>query len=121
MLTDSNKKEIVQHRNTLLPYYLKEYALRELTQLYSLTSLEIVQNNSDIEQNQSTDKNKTLKPIQQNKTVHQTKNREMIEKILPQDQNEKSEHKESSRLRSQPRKNYKTFIPQSKKLKKVEF
>ena len=33
-LTYSNKKEIVQHRNNLLPYYPKEYALRELTQLY---------------------------------------------------------------------------------------
>ena len=44
----------------------------------------------------------------------------MTEKILPQDQKQKSEHKESSRLRSQPRKNYKTFIPQSKILKKVE-
>ena len=31
-LTDSNKKEIVQHRNNLLPYYPKENALRELTQ-----------------------------------------------------------------------------------------
>ena len=31
-LTDLNKKEIVQHRNNLLPYYPKEYALRELTQ-----------------------------------------------------------------------------------------
>ena len=28
-LTDSSKKEIVQHRNNLLPYYPKEYALRE--------------------------------------------------------------------------------------------
>ena len=27
-LTDSTKKEIVQHRNNLLPYYPKEYALR---------------------------------------------------------------------------------------------
>ena len=36
-ITDSNKKEIVQHRNNLLPYYPKEYALRELTQLYSFT------------------------------------------------------------------------------------
>ena len=35
-LTDSNKKEIVQHRNNLLPYYPKEYALRKLTQLYLL-------------------------------------------------------------------------------------
>ena len=45
----------------------------------------------------------------------------MIEKILPQEQIEKSEHRVSSRLRNQPRKNYKTFIPQSKILKKVEF
>ena len=45
----------------------------------------------------------------------------MTEKILPQDQIEKSEYRESSRLRSQPRKKYKTFIPQSKILKKVEF
>ena len=36
----------------------------------------------------------------------------MTEKILPQGQKEKSEHRESSRLRSQPRKNYRTFIPQ---------
>ena len=45
----------------------------------------------------------------------------MIEKILPQEPVEQSEHKESSRLRNQPRKNYKTFIPPSKILKKVEF
>ena len=45
----------------------------------------------------------------------------MIGKILLQDQKEKLEHGESSRLRSQPMKNYKTFIPQSKILKKAEF
>ena len=45
----------------------------------------------------------------------------MIEKIIPQEQVEKSEHRESPRLRNQPRKNYKTFIPQSKIIKKVEF
>ena len=45
----------------------------------------------------------------------------MTEKVLPQDQKEKFEHRELSRLRSQPRKNYKTFIPQSKISKKVEF
>ena len=45
----------------------------------------------------------------------------MIEKVLPQEQIEKSEHKFLSRLRNQPRKNYKTFIPQSKLLKTVEF
>ena len=43
-LTDPTKKEIVQHRNNLLPYYPKEYALRKLTQLYSFTGLKIIQN-----------------------------------------------------------------------------
>ena len=43
-ITDSDKKEIVQHRNNLLPYYPKEYALRELTQLYSFTGLKVIQN-----------------------------------------------------------------------------
>ena len=47
--------------------------------------------------------------------------RKLIEKNLPHEQVEKSEHRESSRLRNQPRKNYKTFNPQSKILKKVEF
>ena len=36
-ITDLNKKEVVQHRNNHLPYYLKEYALCELTELYSFT------------------------------------------------------------------------------------
>ena len=49
------------------------------------------------------------------------KNRKMIEKNLPQEQVEKSKHRESSRLRNQPRKKYKTFIPQSKMLKKIKF
>ena len=48
-------------------------------------------------------------------------NRKMTENILSKNQNKKSERRESSRLRSQPRKNYKTFIPQPKLLKKVEF
>ena len=33
---------IVQHRNILLPYYTKEHALCELTQLYSFTGLKAV-------------------------------------------------------------------------------
>ena len=45
-LFDSNKKVIVQHRNNLLPYYPKEDALRELTQLYSFTGLNAVHDNS---------------------------------------------------------------------------
>ena len=43
----------------------------------------------------------------------------MIEKSLPQEQIEKTKHREVSRLRNQIRKNYKTFIPQSKFLKKI--
>ena len=65
--TDSNKIENVQHRNNLFLYYPKEYALREFTQIYSFTSLKIVHNNSDIEQDKNTDENKTLKPIQKTK------------------------------------------------------
>ena len=38
----------------------------------------------------------------------------MTEKIVPQEQIDKSEHRESSRLRNQPRKSYKTFIPHLK-------
>ena len=54
-LIDLNRKEIVQHRNNLLPYYPKEYALRELTQLYSFTGLKFIQNSLEQNQNQSTD------------------------------------------------------------------
>ena len=63
-LTDSTKKEIVQHRNNLLPYYPKKYRLRELTQFYCV--LKIVQNNPEIEQNQNIDKNKKQNPTQKN-------------------------------------------------------
>ena len=35
--------------NNLLPYYPKEYALRELTQLYSFTGLKVIQNNPQME------------------------------------------------------------------------
>ena len=133
-LTDTTKKEIVQHRNNLLPYYPKEYALRKLTQLYSFTGLKDVQNKTETEQNQTAyDKSNKKQIIAQNVTPQaakiieqkmnqkEKKNIKMTEKILPQDQKEKPEHIELSRLRSQPRKNYKSFIPQSKILNKVEF
>ena len=118
-----------------MPYYPKEYALRELTQLYSFTSLKIIQNHPHTEEEideqhnihhekqntkPTTTQNNTKKPDQKI-TQKERKNRKMIEKTLPQKQVEKSEYRESSRLRNQPRKNYKTFIPQSKILKKVEF
>ena len=56
-LTDSNKNEIVQHRNNLLPYYPKEYAPLELTQLYSFTGFKDVHDNSDNNQKQTNDIN----------------------------------------------------------------
>ena len=56
-LIDSNKKEIVQHRNNLLPYYPKEHALRELTQLHSYTGLKVAYDNSDHNHQQKLDTN----------------------------------------------------------------
>ena len=69
----------------------------------------------------STTTKSNTKKLDQNTPQKERKNRKMTEKIIPQEQIDKSEHRESSRLRNQPRKNYKTFIPQSKILKKVEF
>ena len=126
-ITDSNKKEIVQHRNNLLPYYPKEYALRELTQLYSFTGLKIIQNEPHLkktEQNDNPTENQNTKPTA---TKNNTQNHKespkqrMTEQIIPQEQIDKSESRKTTRLRNQPRKNYKIFIPQSKILKKVEF
>ena len=45
----------------------------------------------------------------------------MIEKILPQEQVEKSEHRESSRFRNQPRKNYKILSHNLKYSRKLNF
>ena len=98
-LTDSNQKETVQHRNNLLPYYPKEYALRELTKLYSFTGLKIIQNHPHTEKEIDEHHNihhekQNTKPttIQNNtKTSDQTipqkerKNSKLIEKILPQE------------------------------------
>ena len=132
-LTDSTKKEIVQHGNSLLPYYPKEYALRELTQLYSFTGLKVIQNDTYTEQETNVHDDIHHKQNQKQNTTHKNiktpdpkisqkerKNRKMMEKSLTEEQIEKSEHRESSRFRNQQRKNHKTFIPQSKKLKRVE-
>ena len=106
-----------------------------LTQLYSFTGLKVIQNNPHTDygtkeqhdihlENQSKKSAKTknnTKKLDQNIPQKERKNRKMTEKIIPQEQIDKLEHRESSRLRNQPRKNYKTFIPQSKILKKFEF
>ena len=117
-----------------MPYYPKEYALRELTHLYSFTSLKVIQNHphsvKEIDeqhnvhhenQNQTQIKAKNNHKIDPKIPQKEKKNKKVIKNFLPQDQIEKSEHRELSRLRNQPRKNYKTLIPQSKILKKVEF
>ena len=95
--------------------------------------MKVIQNNTyteqetnvqeDIHQKQHQKQNTTHKIIKKPdpKIPQKEKKRKMIEKILPQEQIEKSKHRELLRLRNQPRKNYKTFIPQSKILKKVEF
>ena len=51
-------------------------------------------------------------------TQKQRKSRILEEKFLPQEMKETAQQRKSSRLRNQPRKDYKTFIPKSKILKK---
>ena len=85
-LTDSSKKEIVQHRNNLLPYYPKKYPLRELTQLYCV--LKIVQNNPEFEQNQNIDKNKKQKPTKKTcspPNISYTKNKNFSKRTKKQE------------------------------------
>ena len=57
-----------------------------------------------------------------NKKIPQSerKSRKLKEKLYHTIK-KKSPHRQSSRLRNQPRKDYKTFILQSKIIKKVEF
>ena len=43
------KKKSFNTENNLLPYYPKEYALREQTQLYSFTGLQVIQNDPHTE------------------------------------------------------------------------
>ena len=89
----------------MLPYYPKEYALPELTQLYSFTGLKVVEKNTQIEQeaNESNDNfdrqsqkentiHKNINTRNQIKSEEERKNTKLIEKILPQEQKEKSEH-----------------------------
>ena len=80
-LTDSSKKEIIQHRNNLLPHYPKEYALSKITQLNSFTGLQIVQNHSQIEQNQNVNTTKSKNTIQQQKVDPQKSNTPELKKI----------------------------------------
>ena len=88
-----------------MPYYPKDYALRELTQFYSFTGLKVIQNHPHTEKeiNEQNDihhrKQNTKPTTTQNNTKKldqkipqkERKNRKMIEKVLPQEQVEKSD------------------------------
>ena len=102
--------------------------------MYSFTGLKNARNNSENESNQYAGQQINSISDQQKDNFHQTAfkqktnipqkeriNRKMTEKILPQNQKEKSEHRKPSQFKSQPREKYKTFIQQSKTMKKVEF
>ena len=79
-----------------MPYYPKEYALRELTQLYCFTDLKVIQNHPHTEkeidkqnnvhhenQNQKQTKAKNNQKISDPKIPQkERKNRKMIEKTL---------------------------------------
>ena len=56
-LIDSKKNELVQHKNNLLPHYLKEHALRKLTQFYFYSGLKVVHDNSGKNHQQTHDVN----------------------------------------------------------------
>ena len=71
-------KEIVQHRNKVLPHYPKEYALRGLTKFYSFTGPKIVYNNSDNIQKQTIESNcspQTLETKNKEKTRQKSQKR----------------------------------------------
>ena len=82
-LTDSTKKEIIQHRNNLLPYYPKEYALRELTQLYSFTGLKVVQNHTNTEKETNVQDNVHHEKQNQKQTTTQNNTKTPNPKISP--------------------------------------
>ena len=75
-LTDSTKKKIVQHRNNLLPFYPKEYALRELTQLFSFTGLKVIQSHTHTEQETNVQDNVHHKPNQKKNTTQNNTKRQ---------------------------------------------
>ena len=81
-ITDSDQKKIVQHRNNLLPYYPKEYALRELTQLYSFTGLKIIQNHPHTENEINEQNDVHLEKQNQKPTTTQNNTKKIDKKNL---------------------------------------
>ena len=98
-LFDTSKKKIVQHRNNLLPYYPKEYALREKTQLCFFTGLKIVQNNSENESNQHTNEQMNSKTDQQKELVHQTSPKQKTQTSQKERKNRKMTKKSYHRIK----------------------
>ena len=82
-ITDSDQKEIVQHRNNLFPYYPKEYALHKLTQLYSFTGLKVIQNHSHTE-NEINEQNDIHLEKQNKKPTTTQNNTKKLDKKIPQ-------------------------------------
>ena len=87
-ITDSDQKEIVQHRNNLLPYYPKEYALRELTQLYSFTGLKVIQNHPHTE-NEIKEQNDIHLEKQNKKSTTTKNNTKKLDQNIPQKESKK--------------------------------
>ena len=82
-INDSDQKEIVQHRNNLLPNYPKEYALRELTQLYSFTGLKVIQNHPHTE-NEVNEQNDIHLEKQNNKSTTTKNNTKKLDQNIAQ-------------------------------------
>ena len=82
------KKGIVQHRNNILPYYPKEYALRELTQLYSFTGLKVVQNNPHTE-NKTKEQHEIHLENQNKKSTTTKNNTKKLDQNIPQKERKK--------------------------------
>ena len=107
--------------------YPKEHALRQPTQLYSFKGLKGVHDSSDNNQQQTNNANCSTQLIElkkkeikntrlqsQKMSNKQKKNQKLEEKVFSQEIKKKHQQRKPSRLRNQPRKNYKIFSPNLK-------
>ena len=92
-ITDSDQKEIVQHRNNLLPYYPKEYALRELTQLYSFTGLKVIQNLPHTENEINEQNDIHLEKQNKKPATNQNNTKKLDQKIPKKKEKQKNDRK----------------------------
>ena len=99
-LRHNNKTEIVKHRNNLLAYSPKDYALCELTNIYSLTGLHIVDETKEKnDQKVSANFNHLLLS---SKIIPNELSQKSQKQIVHKQRNnrKKSQQRQSSRLRS---------------------